>query len=154
MYYTYILKCIDGSYYVGSTADIKSRLKLHNSGRAADFTAKRIPCKLIWLGKFNNRIKAVKKELELKKFSRKKKEKLVFSKDTIWQHYKGNKYIVLGQIDDIIIYSDLKNWEKYYSKRKAVGNETEIYARDKDQWLDWVKKDNKKLLRFQRVLAA
>jgi predicted GIY-YIG superfamily endonuclease len=32
MYYTYILKLSNGSYYCGSSADVKERLKSHKRG--------------------------------------------------------------------------------------------------------------------------
>lgn len=154
MYFTYILKCIDDSYYIGSTDNIENRLRDHNNGKGADFTSKRRPCKLVWFSAYSVKSKALQKELELKKFSRKKKEALIFSKDTIWQHYKGNRYVILGQIDEIIIYSDLDGWKRYYKNRKISGKEIQVYARDGGQWLDWIEKDNVKMLRFQRVLAV
>jgi putative endonuclease len=147
MYYTYILKCIDNSYYVGSTGNINERIKMHNSGKGAGFTAKRNPVVLVWLHSFTEKKQALLKELEIKKFSRLKKEKLIFIKGSTWKHYKGGKYIILGVLDDLIVYSELNGWKNYSIKNKQVGQQCQVWLRDKDQWLDWIDK-NKKLLRF------
>jgi hypothetical protein len=47
-YFVYILKCADGSFYAGSATDIEDRLKRHNSGNGAVFTAMRRPVKLVY----------------------------------------------------------------------------------------------------------
>jgi putative endonuclease len=44
----YILECADGSYYTGSTWDLARRLSEHQSGVGANFTAKRLPVKLVY----------------------------------------------------------------------------------------------------------
>lgn len=33
LFYVYILRCSDGSYYVGSTSDVDARVRAHNSGK-------------------------------------------------------------------------------------------------------------------------
>lgn len=40
MHYVYILRCVDDSFYVGSTQDLDSRVQLHNDGRGAAYTFK------------------------------------------------------------------------------------------------------------------
>jgi predicted GIY-YIG superfamily endonuclease len=47
MAWMYILECADGSYYVGSTKDIESRLWEHQSGQGAKYTSRRLPVKLV-----------------------------------------------------------------------------------------------------------
>ena len=37
-YYVYILECVDGSYYVGSTNNVNERIERHNAGAAAEWT--------------------------------------------------------------------------------------------------------------------
>ena len=44
---TYILKCDDGSYYVGSTIDINKRQQEHQEGRSK-FTKSRLPIVLVY----------------------------------------------------------------------------------------------------------
>ena len=34
-HYVYIVKCKHGTYYTGSTKDLKNRMKLHDRGRGA-----------------------------------------------------------------------------------------------------------------------
>lgn len=76
-YYVYILKCKNGTYYAGYTRDIKKRIKLHNAGKGARYTRDRRPVELVWCKEYKYFKQAVKKEMEIKKLTRKAKEKLV-----------------------------------------------------------------------------
>jgi putative endonuclease len=38
MPWTYMLRCSDGSYYVGSTWDLEQRVNQHNGDEGADYT--------------------------------------------------------------------------------------------------------------------
>jgi len=75
-YFTYILECSDGSYYVGSTDDLSQRLARHNAGRGPNWTACRLPVKL-YHEVHNNETEAVRRERQIKKWTRAKKEALV-----------------------------------------------------------------------------
>ena len=77
-YYFYILKCSDGSYYAGSTTNLENRAKAHNQGEGATHTAKRRPVRLVYHEGFNSFDDAVKRERQIKKWSRAKKEALIF----------------------------------------------------------------------------
>ena len=79
-YLFYILKCSDGSYYVGSTTNLENRLKTHNQGKAATYTAKRRPVKLVYHEEFKCLDEAVQRERQVKKWSRAKKEALIRGK--------------------------------------------------------------------------
>ena len=46
--FVYILKCADGSYYVGSTSDLSERERIHNEGHGAMYTATRRPVRLVY----------------------------------------------------------------------------------------------------------
>ena len=46
--FMYILECVDGSYYTGSTIDLKKRLLEHANGDGANHTKKRLPVELIY----------------------------------------------------------------------------------------------------------
>jgi putative endonuclease len=76
-YHFYILKCSDGSYYVGSAANLKDRVDRHNQGRGPSYTSKRRPVQLIYHERFNSLDDAVKRENQVKKWSRAKKEALI-----------------------------------------------------------------------------
>jgi predicted GIY-YIG superfamily endonuclease len=75
-YYVYILRCADRSYYVGYAQDIEKRLKAHSDGRAAPYTARRLPVHLVYSEKHESIESARKRELQIKRWSRKKKEAL------------------------------------------------------------------------------
>ncbi|AHW58691.1 putative endonuclease [Draconibacterium orientale] len=77
-FYVYILKCSDGSYYVGVTNDIERRLEEHNKGVSANsFTFKRRPVELVFYETYNDFKIAEQWEKKLKGWSRKKKEALI-----------------------------------------------------------------------------
>ncbi|MCD1270032.1 GIY-YIG nuclease family protein [Microbacterium sp. MEC084] len=46
--WTYILRCADGTYYVGSTIDLHNRLAAHKQGLGAAYTKRRLPVELVW----------------------------------------------------------------------------------------------------------
>jgi predicted GIY-YIG superfamily endonuclease len=77
MYFVYILRCGDGSYYVGSTQDVKARLQVHQSGQGPVFTASRLPVELLYQESFATLEEAVRRERQLKGWSRAKKEALI-----------------------------------------------------------------------------
>jgi len=79
-YYVYILKCSDQSYYVGSTSDIAKRLATHNAGKGASWTAKRLPVRLAYQEQYESKSDAIKREQQLKGWSRAKKEALINNK--------------------------------------------------------------------------
>ena len=77
MYYVYILRCSDGSLYIGHTANLDSRLQAHNTGLGAAHTFKRRPVILAYSEPHSTRIAAIRRERQLKGWSRKKKEALI-----------------------------------------------------------------------------
>ena len=76
-YHVYMLKCSDQSYYIGMTSDIEKRLDAHNSGRGSSWTAKRRPVQLVFKEQHETKSKALKREQQLKGWSRAKKEALI-----------------------------------------------------------------------------
>ena len=80
LYYVYILKCSDNSYYTGITNNIERRLQEHNSDKNLfAYTFSRRPTELVWVEKFTTPNEAIAKEKQLKGWSRKKKEALINS---------------------------------------------------------------------------
>ena len=75
--YTYILKCSNGSYYVGSTKDLNRRIEQHQSGEGANHTKKYLPVELIYYEEYTRIDNAFYREKQLQKWSRKKKEALI-----------------------------------------------------------------------------
>jgi len=76
-FYAYILKCSDGSYYVGHTDNLEARLSAHNIQHYDCYTAKRLPVELVWHQDFSSRTEAIEAEYKIKRWSRKKKEALI-----------------------------------------------------------------------------
>lgn len=77
MYFIYILLCRDGSFYTGSSNSIESRFKSHLSGKGARYTKSHKPERVVYSEKFASKSEALKREAEIKKLSRKEKEKLI-----------------------------------------------------------------------------
>lgn len=75
-FFTYILQCRDGSYYTGHTTNIEQRMQEHNSGIGGRYTRSRLPVKLIHIERYQTRKEAIKREMEIKKLSRREKRKL------------------------------------------------------------------------------
>ena len=79
-YHVYILRCNDGSYYVGVTNDLEARLALHNSGQGPKFTALRRPVELVYAEPCDTLAAARRREIQVKKWTRVKKEALIASR--------------------------------------------------------------------------
>jgi putative endonuclease len=75
--YMYILQCVDGSYYTGSTKNMPRRLWQHQNGLGANHTAKRLPVTLVYAEKFKRVADAFKREKQVQGWSRSKKEALI-----------------------------------------------------------------------------
>ncbi|NOZ87464.1 MAG: GIY-YIG nuclease family protein [Deltaproteobacteria bacterium] len=73
----YLLRCCDGSYYVGHTKDLEKRISLHNSGRGAAYTAARRPVTLAFQESATSKSDAIKREKQIKRWSKAKKEALI-----------------------------------------------------------------------------
>ena len=76
-YWVYIIRCADGSYYTGSTRDLEKRLRAHEEGRAPAYTARRRPLYLAFSEKYDTMEAARRRELQIKRWTRKKKQALI-----------------------------------------------------------------------------
>lgn len=82
MSYTfYILRCRDNSLYCGQTKNLQKRIEEHNSGKkiSAKYTRSRKPVALVYSEDYGTLTEALKRESEVKKWSKKRKESLVSS---------------------------------------------------------------------------
>jgi putative endonuclease len=78
MPFTYILRCADGSLYVGSTrGDIQLRVAQHNAGTGAVYTACRRPVELVWSAEFERVTEAFALEKRVQNWSRAKRLALI-----------------------------------------------------------------------------
>lgn len=76
-YYVYILKCFDDTFYTGITNNIEKRIKIHNSGKGAKYTRSRLPVVLVYFEILEDKSSALKREIQIKKLTRKEKEFLI-----------------------------------------------------------------------------
>ena len=79
-WYVYNFLCSDGTFYVGHTADLDSRIHAHNIGKGSHYTASRRPVKLVYHEMFPSEAGAIRRERQLKRWSHAKKKALVEGK--------------------------------------------------------------------------
>jgi putative endonuclease len=72
-WYVYILECAGGHCYVGHTEDLDARFKTHLAGMGADFTRRHPPRRMVFTEESPDELSAVRRELQLKRWSRVKK---------------------------------------------------------------------------------
>lgn len=77
MAWMYILECCDGSYYVGSTKDLKRRLAQHQDGIGANYTSKRLPVELVYCEEYDRVDEAFYREKQVQGWRRVKREALI-----------------------------------------------------------------------------
>jgi putative endonuclease len=76
-YYVYMVFCSDGSYYIGMTNDVESRIAQHNFGVDPNsYTFSRRPVLLVYSSSFSEVTEAIACEKQLKGWSRRKKAAL------------------------------------------------------------------------------
>jgi tRNA/rRNA methyltransferase len=75
-FWAYILRCSDSLYYTGHTDNLESRVAQHQSGGIPGFTQSRRPVELMWSQEFPSRTEALAAELQIKNWSKAKKEAL------------------------------------------------------------------------------
>jgi predicted GIY-YIG superfamily endonuclease len=76
-FWIYILRCRDGSYYVGHTDDLLRRVAQHQGGEIAGHTRRRRPVTLVYSAEMASRDQAIRCEMRLKGWTRAKKEALI-----------------------------------------------------------------------------
>jgi putative endonuclease len=78
MWYIYILKCSDQTFYTGITTDVERRVNEHNSlPVGAKYTRCRRPVEMVYSRRFKTRQFAMKEELRIKRMPREEKVKLI-----------------------------------------------------------------------------
>ena len=73
MWFVYILLCTDGSLYTGISDDPDKRLTEHRHGKGGRYTRSHQPVKIIYREKYENKGEALKREYEIKSWTREKK---------------------------------------------------------------------------------
>lgn len=77
MYYTYIVRCSDGSLYTGFTNNPARRVEVHNDGKGAKYTRSRLPVCLVYFEEHETEHEARSREWHIKRLSREEKLSLV-----------------------------------------------------------------------------
>lgn len=75
MWFIYILLCEDNSLYTGSTNNLEKRFADHQKGKGSKYTRSHKPLKIIYSEKLESKSAALKREIEIKSWSREQKIK-------------------------------------------------------------------------------
>ena len=73
----YLARCSDDSLYSGIAVDPIKRMEVHNAGKGSRYTRSRLPVTMVYSETLPHQSSALKREAEVRKWSRKKKEELV-----------------------------------------------------------------------------
>ena len=76
IWFVYILKCSDSSFYTGATNNLEARIARHNAKQGAKYTKSRLPVVLVWSIQVKDKSTALKLEYKIKQLSHKEKELL------------------------------------------------------------------------------
>ena len=78
-YFVYILRTSSNTLYIGQTNNLQKRLKEHKdkSNKSAKYVRYFNSIELVYSEKYSTRKEAVRRELQLKKWSRAKKEAII-----------------------------------------------------------------------------
>lgn len=76
-HFVYIVRCSDNSLYTGYTNNIEARINKHNAGKGAKYTKTRRPVVLVYQEMYDTKSEALRREYEIKTFTRQKKLKLI-----------------------------------------------------------------------------
>ncbi len=77
MFWVYLLRCADGSYYAGHTDNLDQRMGEHATGACGGYTSTRLPIELVFSQSCPTRIEALTFERQIKGWSRAKKAALI-----------------------------------------------------------------------------
>jgi len=75
--FVYIVRCRDGTLYIGTARDIAKRLAQHDAGKGAKYTRSRGPVKLVWQEGPMTVSRALRREHQLKQRTRPQKFALI-----------------------------------------------------------------------------
>jgi len=75
--FVYIVRCRDGTLYIGTARDIAKRLVQHDAGKGAKYTRSRGPVKLLWQEGPMTVSRALRREHQLKQLTRPQKYALI-----------------------------------------------------------------------------
>jgi putative endonuclease len=77
IFYVYIVRCADGTYYTGYTNNLEKRIKLHNNRNGARYLKSKLPVRLVYAKEYRYYKNVLHAERNLKKRTRKEKEEII-----------------------------------------------------------------------------
>ena len=83
MAWMYILRCADGSFYVGSTKNLELRFEQHQSGKGSRYTSGRLPVELVYGEEYDRIVDAYAREKQVQNWGRAKREALIEGKQEL-----------------------------------------------------------------------
>lgn len=76
-WYFYIARCKDNSLYTGISSNEKERIKQHNKGQGSRWIKQHGQAKIVHTEEYKSYLEAHRRELQVKKWSRIKKENII-----------------------------------------------------------------------------
>ncbi len=73
MWFVYVLLCIDGSLYTGTSTNPNKRFSDHKNGKGGRYTKTHKATKLLYTERLASKSAALKREAQIKSWSRQKK---------------------------------------------------------------------------------
>ena len=77
MYFVYIIECSDGSLYTGMTRDVERRFNEHKNKKGGHYTSSKEVVKIVYIEEHPDRSSALKRESQIKGWTRQKKLNLI-----------------------------------------------------------------------------
>ncbi|HOY56453.1 MAG TPA: GIY-YIG nuclease family protein [bacterium] len=75
--FLYIARCKDNTLYIGITTDTKAKILRHNNGSGSVWIKTHREGKIVYTEEYDNYLDAHRRELQIKKWRREKKENLI-----------------------------------------------------------------------------
>jgi uncharacterized protein (TIGR02453 family) len=119
-WFVYVARCGDGTLYTGVTTDPAARERAHNAGRGAAYTRSRLPVSLVHLEPAAGRGAALRRELAIKRLTRKEKQAMVAG-DAATARFDGFRPQALGFLRRL----KRNNRREWFERNRAV-YETEV----------------------------
>ncbi|MEK7636729.1 MAG: GIY-YIG nuclease family protein [Patescibacteria group bacterium] len=77
MYFVYLIECKDGSLYTGITTNVERRFNEHKNGVGGHYTNAKKVVRVVYVEKRPHRSSALKREAEIKSWTRQRKLNLI-----------------------------------------------------------------------------
>jgi len=119
-WFVYVARCGDGTLYTGVTTDPAARERAHNAGRGAAYTRSRLPVSLVHLEPAAGRGAALRRELAIKRLTRKEKQAMVAG-NVVTARFDGFRPQALGFLRRL----KRNNRREWFERNRAV-YETEV----------------------------